>query len=247
MPISPNQGSTGGGAVVTITGVNLANASGVKFGTKAAAITANTPTMVTAIAPAGAGVVDVAVQTSGGTSNPLSYFYLGAPFMASVSVSSGPTAGGNTITISGTGLSTASAVAFGANSATPTVISDGMISVTVPAGTSAGSVGLSVITGGGVSSGLSYAYVDAPTVTSVSPSSGPTSGGTAVTLTGTDLATTSSVTVGGIVAPFAVLNSTTVSVVTPPGDAGATDLVVVTNGGSSTVVGGFTYVSGPGI
>ncbi|MFL6116905.1 MAG: IPT/TIG domain-containing protein [Catenulispora sp.] len=247
MPISPNQGSTGGGTVVTITGVNLAGATAVSFGARPATITANTPTSVTAIAPAGAGVVDMRVTTSGGTSNPLSYFYVGAPFTASVSVSSGPTGGGNTVTISGTGLSTASSVNFGANSATPTVVSDSTISVVVPAGTAAGSVSLSVITTGGVAAGLSYTYVDAPTVTTVTPSSGPATGGTAVTLTGSDLATTQSVTVGGVVAPFTVINSATVSLVTPPGDAGAADLVVTTTGGSATVVAGFTYTAGPGV
>jgi hypothetical protein len=247
MPISPNQGSTGGGTTVTITGVNLGGATAVKFGTKSATITANTPTSVTTISPAGAGTVNVTVTTTGGTSNPLSFFYVGAPFEASLSADSGPTAGGNTITLEGTGLSTASSVAFGANTATPTVLSDSQIEVTVPAGTSAGSVAVSVTTAGGSSSGLSYTYVDAPTVTTISPSSGATSGGTAVTLAGSDLTSTTSVTVGGTVAPFTVVSSTTVSVVTPPGTAGAADVVVTTTGGSATVAGGFTYVSGPGI
>src|SRR6266700_1934096 len=147
MPISPNQGSTGGGTTVTITGVNLGGATAVKFGIKSATITANTPTSVTTISPSGAGTVDVTVTTSGGTSNPLSFFYVGAP----LSTDSGPTAGGNTITLEGTGLSTASSVAFGTNTATPTVVSDSQIEVTVPAGTAAGSVAVSVTTAGGSS------------------------------------------------------------------------------------------------
>lgn len=51
MPISPNQGTTGGGTTVTITGTNLAGATAVKFGSKPAAITANTPTSVTVTSP----------------------------------------------------------------------------------------------------------------------------------------------------------------------------------------------------
>ncbi|MEY9926326.1 hypothetical protein ABH926_000948 [Catenulispora sp. GP43] len=247
MPISPNQGPTGGGNAVTITGTNLAGATAVKFGTKSATITANTPTSVTATAPSGAGTVGVTVTTGGGTSNPLSYFYVGAPFKATLSNDSGPTAGGNTITLSGTGLSTASSVAFGANSATPTVVSDSLISVTVPAGAAAGSVGITVHTAGGASNGLSYTYVDAPTATSVTPSSGPTSGGTGTTVAGTGLTTTASVTVGGAVAPFSVISDTELSVVTPPGTAGAADVTVSTAGGSATLTGGFTYVAGPGI
>ena len=247
MPISPNQGSTGGGTIVTITGVNLAGATAVKFGTKPATITANTPTAVTVVSPSGAGEVSVTVTTAGGTSNPLPFFYVGAPFKAAVSETSGPTAGGNTVSITGIGLATASDVAFGANSATPTIVSDGQIDVVVPAGTSAGSVGITVTTAGGSSNGLSYTYVDAPTVSSLSPTEGPTSGGTAVTVTGTDLATTQSVTVGGSTAPFTVVNSSEVSIVTPPGSAGAADVVVTTSGGTATLVGGYTYVAGPGI
>ncbi|MCX4586156.1 IPT/TIG domain-containing protein [Streptomyces sp. NBC_01481] len=247
MPISPNQGSTGGGTTVTITGVNLANATAVKFGSKLATITANTPTSVTVGSPSGAGVVDVTVTTVGGTSNPLSFFYIGAPFKSVLSPTSGPTAGTNTVTINGTGLSTASAVNFGANAATPTVISDSQLSVVVPQGAGPGAVSVSVTTAGGTNNGLSYTYVDTPTVTTLSPNSGSTSGGTAVTITGTNLSTTQSITFDGVTAPFTVVSSTTVSVVTPTGTAGAVDVVVTTTGGSATEVGGFTYVGGPGI
>jgi hypothetical protein len=247
MPISPNQGSTGGGTLVTITGVNLGGATAVHFGSKLATITSNTPTMVTALSPSGSGTVGVTVTTAGGTSNPLSFFYVGAPFKSSISDTSGPTAGGNTITLNGIGLSSATAVTFGANSATPTVLSDGQLSVVVPAGTAAGTVGVSVTTAGGTNNGLTYTYVDTPTFATASPNSGPTSGGTAVTVTGTSLATTQSVTVGGVTAPFSVLSDTSLSVVTPPGTAGAADVAITTTGGSATGVGAFTYVAGPGI
>jgi hypothetical protein len=247
VPISPNQGSTAGGTTVIITGVNLASATAVHFGSKTATITANTPTSVTVISPSGTGVVNVTVTTGGGTSNPLSFYYIGPPFKFSISSTSGATAGGNTVTIQGTGLSTATAVNFGANTATPTVINDGQLSVVVPAGTAAGPVSVSVTTAGGTNNGLTYTYVDAPTAVSVSPTSGPTSGGTLVTLTGTNLTTTQSVLVGGTPAPFSVDSDTQVVFTTPPGTAGAVDVTVVTTGGSATLTGGFTYVAGPGI
>ncbi|MGW3723479.1 IPT/TIG domain-containing protein [Streptomyces sp. NPDC005133] len=246
MPISPNQGSTGGGTTVTITGTNLAGASAVRFGSKLATITANTPTSVTVTSPSGSGTVPVTVTTAAGASNPLNFYYIGTPFKASLSAASGPSAGGNTVTISGTGLATASSVAFGGNNATPTVTSDSLLSVTVPAGAS-GSVGVSVTTTGGANNGFSYTYVDPPTITSLAPTSGSTSGGTTVTITGTDLSTTESVTFDGVTAPFGVINSTTVSAVTPPGSTGAVDVVVSTTGGSATAAAGYTYVAGAGI
>ncbi len=247
MPISPNQGSSGGGTLVTITGTNLAGTSAVHFGAKSATSVTNvSPTQVTAVSPSGNGSVGVTVSTPGGTSNPIAFFYVGAPFKSSLSPDSGAAAGGNTVTITGTGLSTATSVSFGANTAVPTVVSDSVLTVVVPAG-AAGSVGVSVTTAGGSNNGLSYTYIDAPTVTSVTPASGPTSGGTAVTLTGTDLATTDSVTFGGTPAPFAIISSTTVAAVTPPGTAGAVDVVLSNPAGDATVTAGFTYVAGPGI
>jgi hypothetical protein len=248
MPISPNQGSTGGGTTVTITGTNLTGTTAVHFGSKlATGLTNVSPTQVTAVSPSGSGTVGVTVTTPGGTSNPTSFFYVGAPFKSGLSDASGPTAGGNTITVSGTGLSTATSVHFGANSAVPTVVSDSQISAVVPAGAAAGSVGVSVTTAGGTNNGLSYTYIDDPTITVVAPDSGPASGGTAVTITGTNLDTTEEVTFAGTPAPFSVINATTVSAVTPPGTAGAVDVTVTNPAGSATDAGAFTYVAGPGI
>ncbi|MFF6785459.1 IPT/TIG domain-containing protein [Streptomyces sp. NPDC012510] len=248
MPISPNQGSTGGGTPVTITGTNLSNTSDVKFGSKSAtSITNVSPTQVTAVSPSGTGTVGVTVTTPGGTSNPLSFFYIGAPFKSSLGANSGPLAGGNTITLNGTGLSTATSVSFGGVTATPTVTSDSSLSVTVPAGAAAGPVSVSVTTAGGTNNGLSYTYVDTPTIGTIAPDEGPTSGGTAVTIAGTNLDSTDSVTFDGVPAPFSVINSTTLSAVTPPGTAGAVDVVLTNPAGSATAVGGFTYVAGPGI
>ncbi|MFJ5802210.1 IPT/TIG domain-containing protein [Streptomyces decoyicus] len=62
----PNQGSTGGGAAVTLTGTGLENAGEVRFGTKSATITANTATSVSVVAPSGAGVVAATVTPPGG-------------------------------------------------------------------------------------------------------------------------------------------------------------------------------------
>ncbi|MFD5114496.1 MULTISPECIES: IPT/TIG domain-containing protein [unclassified Streptomyces] len=248
MPISPNQGSTGGGTTVTITGTNLSGTTAVKFGSNpATAVTNVSPTQVTAVSPAGSGTVGVTVTTPGGTSNPISFFYVGAPFKSGLSDTSGATAGGNTVTISGTGLSTATGVSFGANTVTPTVVSDSQITAVVPAGAAAGPVGVSVTTAGGTNNGLSYTYIDAPTIVALAPTSGPTSGGTAVTITGTNLTSTNQVTFDGAPAPFSVINATTVSAVTPPGTAGAVDVTLTNPAGTATDAGAFTYAAGPGI
>lgn len=247
MPLSPNQGPDAGGTSVTITGTNLGSASAVHFGTHLGTITANTPTSITVTSPAGCGEADVTVTTPAGTSNPLPFFYIGPPFKASLSPTGGPTAGGNTVTITGTGLATTSLVDFGGNTAPPDTATDTEVTVTVPAGTGPGAVSVTVITAGGTSDGLFYSYFDAPTITSLNPTSGTTAGGTGVTITGTNLTSTSSVTFDGLAASFSVIDATTVTASTPAHAAGAVDVVITTDGGSATDVGGFTYAAGPGI
>ena len=81
-------------------------------------------------------------------------------------------------------------------------------------------------------------------ISSVSPSVGPTVGGTLITITGTTLETGTTVTVGGNTCTSPVLASAnSITCITPAGSAGAKD-VVVTNvdSATSTSSGGFTYL-----
>lgn len=83
-----------------------------------------------------------------------------------------------------------------------------------------------------------------PTVSTIVPSSGPTAGGTAVTINGTNLGSTTAVTFGGAAATsFTVGSATQVTATTPVHAAGAVDVVVTTSGGSATSTGGFTFVA----
>jgi hypothetical protein len=67
--ISPAHGMQAGGTVVTITGSGLGEATGVDFGSQAATqFTVLSDTEVTAVSPAGTGIVPVSVTTPAGTS-----------------------------------------------------------------------------------------------------------------------------------------------------------------------------------
>ena len=99
-----------------------------------------------------------------------------------------------------------------------------------------------------VSAGDKFTYqapvVPVPAVAGVSPSSGPTTGGTSVTITGTDLSGASGVSFGGVAATgVSVVNGSTVTAVSPAGSAGTVDVRVTTPGGQSPVSAGdkFTY------
>jgi hypothetical protein len=247
MPITPTQGPSSGGNTVVITGTNLSNASAVRFGTNLATITSNTATQIDVTAPAGHGVVGVRVTTPGGTSNPLSYFYVEPPIKTDVSPTSGSSAGGDTVIITGAGLTTASTVNFGpANPGTITAVNDGQITVTSPAH-AAGTVSVTVTTAGGTVDGLTFTYVDDPTVTAVNPNSGPEEGGNSVTLTGTNLTTTTALTFNGAAASFNVLSDTQIGATVPAGTGAAT--VGVTTAASPTpftFTGLYSYTPGPG-
>src|SRR5882672_4084153 len=85
----------------------------------------------------------------------------------------------------------------------------------------------------------------APTVGSVAPASGPTSGGTSVTITGTNFVTGATVSFGGTAATnVSVVSATSITATTPAHAAGAVN-VTVTNPGaqSGTLTNGFTYTA----
>ncbi len=80
------------------------------------------------------------------------------------------------------------------------------------------------------------------TVTAINPDTGTTSGGTGVTLTGTGLTNASAITFGGVPATSVnVVNSTTVTAVTPAHIAEVVDVVVSTPDGDATLTNGYTY------
>ena len=83
-----------------------------------------------------------------------------------------------------------------------------------------------------------------PTVTSITPISGPTAGGTAITIMGTSLTGATSVTVGGVNATnMVVVSSIKITAVTPAGTFGSKSVAVTTPAGTATVPNAFTYIA----
>jgi hypothetical protein len=117
--VFPRKGLVAGGTTVKIRGVNLGGATAVSFGSvSATSFHVNSPTSITAVAPAeSAGTVDVTVTTPEGTS-PLSRKdrFKFVPTVTGVSPNSGSTAGGTSVTVSGSGFAlgaTATRIKFG--------------------------------------------------------------------------------------------------------------------------------------
>jgi hypothetical protein len=169
--------------------------------------------------------------------------------VSGVSPSSGPTSGGTSVTISGSGFTGATAVYFGTTAATSfTVTSDGSITAVAPAG-APGSINVTVQTSGGTSATSSadqftYIYTPSPVITGLSVSSGPSSGGTTVTIYGYALNGATAVYFGGVAATsFTVNPDGSITVTAPAHSPGLVDIQVVTSAGTSdpTSADQFTY------
>jgi hypothetical protein len=243
--VSPNTGTSAGGTVVSISGSNFTGASAVNFGTvPASSFTIVSDTQIIAVSPAeGAATYDITVTTPSGTSATGSsdHFTVSAaslPSVSAVTPTSGTSAGGTVVTVTGSYFTGASAVKFGGTAASWFIVnSDSSLTAIAPPGT-AGTVDITITTPAGTSSTGSadhYTFTgsSAPTVTAVSPSSGGTGGGTAVTLTGTGFTSTAGVYFGGIPAAFSVISDTSLVAVAPPEATATVDITVTNNIGTS--------------
>lgn len=164
------------------------------------------------------------ITWSGGTAPYSNYTVLGLPSGLSVS---NPTA--NSVTISGT------------------PIQAGSYSVTFSARDSSTGDGPFIMP---ATFTLVVAAAAAPVVTSISPNSGPTSGGTPVTIAGSGFLQATGVKFGSTSAVgVTVFNDSTITATSPAGSSGVVDVTVTTPGGTSATSGAdqFTYVAAPSV
>ena len=243
--LTPTFGPAAGGTVVTITGSGFLGATGVTFdGTSGTSFTVDSDTQITVTSPAGtAGLVDVIVTDAAGNSAPLAFEYaaVGANVMG-IDPPSGSQAGGTVVTIFGMGFTGATGVIFGGTNGEGgsfgtdfTVDSDTQITVTTPPGP-VGEVDVWVVDAAGDSEPLPYEYLADPSASvSLSPTFGPATGGTEVTITGSGFLGATGVTFGGTPGTsFTVVSDTQITVTTPGGPAGPVDVIVTDAAGDST-------------
>jgi hypothetical protein len=249
--VSPTSGPAAGGTAVTLTGQNFASGATVTVGgTAATGVVVVSGTQITAKTPPHAqGSANVTVTNPGGQIATLASgftFVAPAPTITGVSPASGTTAGGSAVTLTGQNFASGATVTFGGAAATSVVVvSATQITANTPPHAQ-GTVNVTVTNSDGQSGTLASGFTFvalAPTVTSVSPNSGPTGGGTRVTLTGMNFLSGATVTFGGAAATsVVVLSATQISAVTPPHRSGGVNIVVTNPGGQlGTLASGFTY------
>jgi len=145
---SPASGKVG--AAVTITGSNFGSSPTVKFnGVVASSPVVTGGTSIVVNVPTGATTGAISVEAGGETGGSATSFTVLAPSITTLSPEAGLV--GNTVTISGVNLATATSVTFtgasGAIEATPSVATDTSITVSVPTGTINGNVTVTTASG----------------------------------------------------------------------------------------------------
>ncbi len=170
-----------------------------------------------------------------------------APTLTAVSPVSGPTSGGTAVTLTGQNFASGATVSFGGVAATSVVVvSATQITAKTPAHAQ-GSVNVVVTNPDGQSATLAGGFTfgaPAPILTGVSPTTGLTAGGTAVTLTGQNFESGATVTFGRAAATsVVVVTATQITAKTPPAHKPRSVNIVVTNpdGQRGTLSSGFTY------
>ena len=176
------------------------------------------------------------------------------PSISSIFPISGSTAGGTTVIISGANFQSGATVQFGTTAATSVNVTSSTSISTVTPAHAAGTVGVTV-TSGGQSATLANAFTyiaPGPSIASISPNTGPTSGGTAVTITGSGFQSGATLTIGlGAAGNVTVVNSTTITALTPIGPSSEqaalpVDIVARNlDGTTATKSAAFTYSPAP--
>ena len=139
--VSPASGPAVGGTPVTITGSGFGTGTPiVDFGGTAAQVVSSTPTSVTVTTPdvTYGGTVGVTVSVTGTAPGGGLPFTFLSPQVTSVGPAKGPTSGGGTVTVEGTGFTGATGVTFGSVVTTFTVASSTRLTAAVPVGPAAG-------------------------------------------------------------------------------------------------------------
>jgi IPT/TIG domain len=149
----------------------------------------------------------------------------------------GPSGGGTSVVVTGSGFTGATAVNFGSNLSTNVIVnSDTQITAVSPPGT--GTVAITISTPGGVtatSAAAQFAYAPLPQVDSADTLQGPIAGGTPVLLKGSGFTGATAVNFGTTPATdFTVNSDTQITAVSPPG-TGTVAITITTPGGESNI------------
>lgn len=252
--LSPSGGPISGGTVVTITGSGFTGTKDVEFaeksGTALKIINDSQLTIVTPPNPEGTVLVSIyngaGVGSSTGPSTRYDYDEFPYPRLSGVSPASGPAAGFDLVTITGSGFTGTEYVWFGEKSVIDlNVIDDSHLTVRTPA-SSPGSVPISIKNAHGAGRlsepAVLYLYeFSLPVLTNISPPSGSVDGGNVITITGTGFSGTKDVLFGGKPGTgLNLVNDSQLTIITPPNPEGTVAISVINPAGTGGSLGSET-------
>ncbi|MEA3019605.1 MAG: hypothetical protein QOI47_1129 [Actinomycetota bacterium] len=254
--VTPTYGPAAGGTQTTITGTGFGSGATVSFGGVAAsAVTVQSSTSILATAPAGTRTVDVRVTTASGTS----------PVVVQDEFTNTYSSNGTTASLSATTTTPGLGVAVTLSASTSKNLpKNGVLSIVdaatgaVVAQTASGTTTSASVSQTAASTHRYVAQVDngkggalqavsvpvvvtwasntpRPTVTAVTPISGPSSGGTQTTITGTGFAPGATVSFADRPATAVTVQSATSILATAPADTRTVDVTVTVSGATSAI------------
>ncbi|MDX6541898.1 MAG: hypothetical protein QOI71_3508, partial [Gaiellales bacterium] len=210
------------GATATLGGSNLVSATGVMFaGGAAASSVVVSGSSLRVVVPPTAVTGPVTVTNSAGSGASASAFRVLPTITGLAPVRT--LAGGHVI-ITGTGLGSATAARVGAVAASFVAVDASHVDVTVPPTASNGAITITT-TGGSATTTAQLVVIKPPTLASFTPASGWP--GSSVTLSGTNLDSVTSVTLGGASASFTVGSATSLTAIVPA--TATTGAIIVEN------------------
>jgi large repetitive protein len=229
--------------LVAIFGANFsASGTTVVFSGTNASVTAKyvASTEVEVAVPPGAVTGPITVITSAGTNVSTNIFTAGTlPTITGFSPAVGTN--GSTVVISGGNFVPPATVKFNGTTATATITSTTEINATVPVGATTGPITVTT-TNGTATSSADFTTSGGPIITNFSPTLGDSS--TAVTITGFNLASATSVTFNGIAGTITGYSANGI-LAFPPSGSGIGPIKVVASGNSFTTSDDFTNATGP--
>lgn len=252
-------GALSGDEARTLTGIGFLGVTEVTFdGVLATDVVVVNSTTITLTTPPGTSIGDVDIvvrnpEYNTGNDGAGMFTYFNEPTIAFIDIPMGVEAGGETRRLTGRGFVGVSLLTVNGVSTTFTVLNVYEIEFSTPPGLYAnGLVDIVVSNPPGYSSGSTgndlFRYYKQPVLTSINNAAGTIDGGDARTLTGSGFTAATSVTFDGRPASSVVIVSdTSITLVTPVGDAGAAD-IVVRNPYTTSGAGGngmFTYYAAP--
>jgi hypothetical protein len=246
---SPASGPTGGGNYVIVNGANMGGVSVVRFnGVDATSVSVIDANRVQCYPPAGgAGAASVAVYNGYGGGAATVYTYVVPPSLSSAAPSSGPTNVETLVAITGSNMGGVNSVTFGGSPVVTGIDSSNpnLLYCWAPVH-AAGLVNVVISNAYGSANGNIFTYVTPPSLSAVAspvPAIGLIFGGTAITLTGANLAGTTSVMIGGVAATnLVVVNANTITCRTPPHAKGVVSITATNGYGTATLANCFTYL-----